>query len=84
MAARVGVLLVDRVREHADRAHEQLLVHDGLPADLLDGLLDLLAHLVEGVGQHPDLVAGSARHPGVVVAAGQAPRALRQLLDRAG
>ena len=47
----------------------------GLP-DLLDGLLDLVAHLVEGVGQHPDLVAALHGDARVVVAAGQAAGAL--------
>ena len=81
VAARVGVLLVDRVGEHADRAHEQLLVRLRRLADLLDGLLDLAAHLVEGVGQEAHLVLaldGDARR---VVASREPPRPFGELLD---
>ena len=63
VAAGVGVLLVDRVRQHADGAHEELLVLLGPPLDLLDRLLDLLPHLVEGVGEEADLVAAASPRP---------------------
>ena len=52
-----------------------------LALDLLDGLLDLVAHLVEGVGQDAHLVVALHGDARGVVAAGQAAGAAGQLLD---
>ena len=65
VAPGVGVLLVDGVGQHADGAHEELLVLLGRTLDLLDRLLDLLAHDVEGgVAINDDLTFAFADDPG--------------------